>query len=56
MSVPPGDTPDGTGELKVVLLYQPIVCEEGRRLAKGPRTFQAQRASLRWRPQPKCWN
>jgi len=41
-----GDGPDGPGELEVVLLYQPIVREEARRLAKGLRAFPDQARSL----------
>ncbi len=40
MSVPLDD------ELEVVLLYQPIVREEARRLSKGLRAFPAQARSL----------
>ncbi len=41
-----GDGPDGPGELEVVLLYQPIVREEARRLTKGLRAFPDQARSL----------
>ncbi len=37
---------DGPGELEVVLLYQPIVREEARRLAKELRAFPNQARSL----------
>ncbi len=37
---------DGPDELEVVLLYQPIVREEARRLAKGLRAFPTQARSL----------
>jgi len=40
---------DGPGELEVVLLYQPIVREDARRLAKGLRAFPDQARSLLWR-------
>jgi len=36
---------DGPDELGVVLLYQPLVREEARRLAKGLRAFPAQARS-----------
>jgi len=38
--------PDGPGALEVVLLYQPSVREEARRLAKGLRAFPDQARSL----------
>ncbi len=40
------DGPDGPAELEVVLLYQPIVREEARRLAAGVRAFPDQARSL----------
>jgi len=43
VSVPPDD------EMEVVLLYQPIVREDARRLAKGLRAFPDQARSLLWR-------
>jgi len=46
MSDDRADGPDWTGELRAVLLYQPILREEARHLARDLRAFPEQARSL----------